>query len=102
MISADGGGRFSRRYADEMHKVPQHGVPQRMAFWDGRMAVYATTDGDAFEWGCLCDCLEDLERFLHQDQGAVYVHCYGGHGRAGVVAACLLGVMLPEPSLNLP
>ena len=26
--------------------------------------------------------------------GAVYVHCFGGHGRAGVVAASLLGLGL--------
>ena len=25
--------------------------------------------------------------------GACYVHCFGGHGRAGVVAACLLGLL---------
>ena len=27
---------------------------------------------------------------------AVYIHCSGGHGRAGTVAACLLGALVPE------
>ncbi len=49
-------------------------------------------------WETLTCCLEHIGAHLLQQPAAdaaasaVYVHCYGGHGRAGVVAACLLGM----------
>ena len=39
-----------------------------------------------------------LDQLLaHYEQGgqAVYVHCWGGRGRAGVVGACLLSLLQP-------
>ena len=53
--------------------------------------VFGTEDGSAFDWTTLCDCLEAIEQNLVSG-GTSYVHCFGGHGRAGVVAACLVGM----------
>ena len=38
------------------------------------------------------DCIEekDLKDF------AIYIHCWGGRGRAGLVGACLLAILYPE------
>ena len=44
-----------------------------------------------------------LDQLLaHYEQGgqAVYVHCWGGRGRAGVVGACLLSLL--QPGLDAP
>mmetsp|Transcript_14203 Transcript_14203/g.43585 ORF Transcript_14203/g.43585 Transcript_14203/m.43585 type:complete len:227 (+) Transcript_14203:122-802(+) len=46
--------------------------------------------------------LDELEKFVEHLaarvlQGEVlYVHCWGGKGRAGLVCACLLGLLYPE------
>lgn len=34
----------------------------------------------------------------HGGGGAVYIHCWGGRGRAGLVSACLLSLIFPELS----
>lgn len=43
--------------------------------------------------------LDALERHLCDDSesaGPAYLHCWGGRGRTGLVAACLLGRLCPE------
>ena len=43
--------------------------------------------------------LSALDRFLaHFEDGgsAIYVHCWGGRGRAGLVGACLYSLLRPE------
>ena len=34
----------------------------------------------------------DLVRRVHDGEG-IYIHCWGGRGRTGIVAACLLGLL---------
>ena len=55
----------------------------------------ATPDGDVFPEAQLLTELESLESKLRGGV-RVYVHCRGGHGRTGVVVACLLGMLYPE------
>ena len=79
------GGALQPKYVDEMP-----------VDWQGRAQVFATEDGGAFEWSVLLDCLEVLCRHLatsRAPQNAAYVHCFGGHGRAGIIGACLLGLV---------
>eukprot|EP00945_MAST-04E_sp_MAST-4E-sp1_P003306 g3306.t1 len=46
-------------------------------------------DGSILKDKELLDLVVDLyEKFLEKE--TIYIHCYGGHGRAGTVAACLL------------
>ena len=33
---------------------------------------------------------------LQEEKGAIYIHCWGGRGRAGLVGACLLSLVFPE------
>ena len=33
--------------------------------------------------------------------GAIYIHCWGGRGRAGLVGACLLSLLYPELDANI-
>ena len=51
------------------------------------------------EWSVLIECLEEVANHLLAPQGgAAYVHCFGGHGRAGIVAACVLGLAFGWPA----
>ena len=46
----------------------------------------------------MAELLSLLDQLLsHYEQGgqAVYVHCWGGRGRAGLVGACLLALLHP-------
>ena len=65
--------------------------------WKGGARVFTTEDGGAFEWSTLLDCLEAVvDHYVAEqagEKGAAYVHCFGGHGRAGVVGACFLGLV---------
>lgn len=59
------------------------------------------------------DDVEDFKRFIHslfltlqnlKSGQKMYLHCKGGHGRSGMVAACLLCIILniaPENALQL-
>ena len=59
-----------------------------MVFIDFPVPDYSTVDDEASSL-LLCSLL----RLLHADPThCLYVHCWGGHGRSGVVAASLLGV----------
>jgi hypothetical protein len=40
--------------------------------------------------------LMDLLQAIGEDGRCVYIHCWGGRGRAGLVGACLLSVIFPE------
>ena len=61
--------------------------------WRGEARVFSAVDGQSFSWSVLVDCLELVGGILADPTcGAVYVHCFGGHGRAGIVAACMLGL----------
>eukprot|EP00747_Dinoflagellata_sp_TGD_P216754 gnl/TRDRNA2_/TRDRNA2_89248_c0_seq1.p1 gnl/TRDRNA2_/TRDRNA2_89248_c0~~gnl/TRDRNA2_/TRDRNA2_89248_c0_seq1.p1 ORF type:complete len:405 (-),score=48.52 gnl/TRDRNA2_/TRDRNA2_89248_c0_seq1:71-1285(-) len=45
----------------------------------------------------LCCILEELLTRLQEDASAcLYVHCWGGRGRAGVVGACMLALLRPS------
>ncbi|XP_029899911.1 cyclin-dependent kinase inhibitor 3 [Myripristis murdjan] len=46
-------------------------------------------DGGAPELGHCCQILEELRCNLENDRRTV-IHCYGGLGRSGLIAACLL------------
>lgn len=37
-----------------------------------------------------------LSRLLEDDSSCLYIHCWGGRGRAGLTAACLLTLLYPE------
>merc|ERR1711879_782293 len=46
-------------------------------------------------WDQLLCILESL--LLHlQDRGCLYIHCWGGLGRAGLLGACTLALLRPE------
>ncbi|XP_020783813.1 cyclin-dependent kinase inhibitor 3 [Boleophthalmus pectinirostris] len=47
------------------------------------------TDGDAPDLQLCCSILEELRHSLDQNRRTV-IHCYGGLGRSGLIAACLL------------
>ena len=66
--------------------------------WSGECRVWATEDGGAFEWEVLEECLTALHAHLCAGRGVAYIHCFGGHGRAGVVSACLLGLAFALPA----
>lgn len=42
------------------------------------------------------DLLGDLLDRIGQQDARLYVHCWGGRGRAGIVGACLLALLRPE------
>ncbi|KAL7469378.1 hypothetical protein ACHAXS_009641, partial [Conticribra weissflogii] len=44
----------------------------------------------------LSDVVRDLAKRILYDGEILYVHCYGGKGRSGMVCACLLGVLYPD------
>jgi alanine transaminase len=46
--------------------------------------------------GALSDLLLDLLEAIDKEDRCVYVHCWGGRGRAGLVGACLLSLIFPE------
>uniref|UniRef100_A0A669EMR7 Cyclin-dependent kinase inhibitor 3 n=1 Tax=Oreochromis niloticus TaxID=8128 RepID=A0A669EMR7_ORENI len=46
-------------------------------------------DGDAPELNQCCQILDELQISLKNDRRTV-IHCYGGLGRSGLIAACLL------------
>merc|ERR1739845_183187 len=39
-----------------------------------------------------------LEHFESEDHRAVYLHCWGGRGRTGLVGACFASLLFPELS----
>ena len=51
---------------------------------------------------CVASSLESLDALVHDlytrvlDGERLYIHCFGGRGRTGIVAACLLGALYPE------
>ena len=49
---------------------------------------------------CNDDLLSLLSQLLHhlEDNGIIYLHCWGGRGRAGLVGACLASLIFPEMS----
>ena len=62
--------------------------------WDVECRTFPALDGCSFEWQTLGDCLSMLLEHMHRpNAGVAYVHCFGGHGRAGIVTACFLGVI---------
>ena len=64
-----------------------------------QFAVFGgVVDGSSFEWLTLVACLESVANHLVEcPDRACYVHCFGGHGRAGIVAACILGLAYGLP-----
>jgi hypothetical protein len=46
--------------------------------------------------GVLNDLLLELLEAMEKEDRCVYVHCWGGRGRAGLVGACLLSLLFPE------
>lgn len=46
--------------------------------------------------GALSDLLMDLLTAMDEEDRCIYVHCWGGRGRAGLVGACLLSLIFPE------
>eukprot|EP01062_Namystynia_karyoxenos_P059571 TRINITY_DN51005_c0_g1_i1.p1 TRINITY_DN51005_c0_g1~~TRINITY_DN51005_c0_g1_i1.p1 ORF type:complete len:253 (+),score=63.51 TRINITY_DN51005_c0_g1_i1:66-761(+) len=67
--------------------------------WGARVLVFGGPDGGRFDWPVLGRCLEAVSGHLAAaGSGAVYVHCFGGHGRAGIVAACILGLAYGLPA----
>lgn len=46
--------------------------------------------------GALSDLLLELMEAMDNDDRIVYVHCWGGRGRAGLVGACILSLLFPE------
>lgn len=42
------------------------------------------------EWGLFGRFLLSLENMASKQTGKIFIHCRGGHGRAGMVVACLL------------
>lgn len=68
-------------------------------WWHGEARVFPTADGMPFDWETLTECLEAVGEHLSEKvRGGCYVHCFGGHGRAGIVIACLLGLAYDLPS----
>merc|ERR1740139_2022841 len=60
--------------------------------WQGEAMVFPTADGSTFAWCTLIECLDAIAAHLENSRSPCYIHCLGGHGRAGIVAACLLGL----------
>ena len=48
------------------------------------------------ESSVLLSLLLTLLNLMEEDRGAIYLHCWGGRGRAGVVGACLVSLIWPE------
>ncbi|CAJ1964973.1 unnamed protein product [Cylindrotheca closterium] len=48
----------------------------------------------------LTDLLLELLEAIDKDDRCVYVHCWGGRGRAGLVGACMLSLIFPERDAN--
>jgi len=40
--------------------------------------------------------LSQLIHEMHENDHVIYLHCWGGRGRAGLVGACLLSLLYPE------
>eukprot|EP00566_Odontella_aurita_P019512 CAMPEP_0113529302 /NCGR_PEP_ID=MMETSP0015_2-20120614/2320_1 /TAXON_ID=2838 /ORGANISM="Odontella" /LENGTH=305 /DNA_ID=CAMNT_0000427921 /DNA_START=78 /DNA_END=995 /DNA_ORIENTATION=+ /assembly_acc=CAM_ASM_000160 len=54
-----------------------------------------TRDGSTFEESALHSMVDQISRLIHAGQ-KLYVHCRGGHGRTGVLVACVLGALFPS------
>jgi hypothetical protein len=59
-------------------------------------AMRANTAGHVEDTARLVLRLQTFVEAASPSSGAVYIHCSGGHGRAGTVAACLLGALEPS------
>jgi len=44
----------------------------------------------------LQDLLLTLVTHMKKNEGNIYIHCWGGRGRAGIVGSCLLSLLFPE------
>ena len=88
LVEAAGAKGLRPRY---VHELP--------TTWGGEALVFGAEDGHEFAWETLTKCLEAIATHLQrQEHGACYIHCFGGHGRAGVVAACILGLATGMPA----
>ena len=44
--------------------------------------------------------LEEETNTNDDDESAIYIHCWGGRGRAGLIGSCLISLLFPELSSN--
>jgi len=57
---------------------------------------FPISDGGTAKDNQVLPLLQDLVKRVKQNQ-KLYIHCYGGHGRAGTICACLLGILYELP-----
>ena len=48
-----------------------------------------------------CDVVNKIKELSKRDDGFVYLHCWGGVGRTGILAACYLAEEMKEPSFEI-
>ena len=61
------------------------------------MMTESPPDRDVIDDGEVTELITKVLAMLRRGE-RVYVHCYGGHGRTGVVASVILGTSPPHPS----
>jgi hypothetical protein len=78
-------------YAPIVQSLPSSSSSSRCQFWHAPIEDLSVPDSSALQ-----ELLTKLLHFLEDDQNCVYIHCWGGRGRAGLVGACLLSLLYPE------
>jgi len=57
---------------------------------------FPIVDGGTAKDSQVLPLLQELVQRVRMNQ-RLYIHCYGGHGRAGTICACLLGILYELP-----
>jgi len=61
-----------------------------------RFLHFPITDYHAPSLSYLKEIATTVKEVLNKDEGAVYLHCWGGRGRSGTVGAAVLSLMYPD------
>jgi len=69
------------------------------SFHTNKFNSISPPDRDVIDDGEVTQLITKVLAMLRRGE-RVYVHCYGGHGRTGVVASVILGTYPPPPSLH--
>jgi len=72
------------------------GVAEAVRYLHVPIEDLTVPDSSGELYGLLSQLLAIMNKKLDSSGGGIYLHCWGGRGRAGLVASCLLSLLYPE------
>lgn len=86
---------------NEVDKLPSYGSKVKNMKPGSNFVYYGMKDDEiAPSNDSLLTLAENLKKKVLLEQEVLYIHCKGGSGRTGLVAACLLGILYDDLNVD--